>query len=39
MEGAQGGNNPDEPEGMTEDDKSKKEAELLYYVQGVGSIK
>ena len=29
----------DEPECMTEEDKSKKEAELLFWVQGVGSIK
>ena len=39
MDGGAGGNHPDEPEGMTEEDKSKKESELLYYVQGVGSIK
>ena len=29
----------DEPECMTEEDKSKKEAALLFWVQGVGSIK
>ena len=29
----------DEPEGMTEEDKAKKESELLFWVQGVGSIK
>ena len=29
----------DEPERMTEEDKRKKEGELLFWVQGVGSIK
>ena len=29
----------DEPGLMTEDEKSKKEGELLFWVQGVGSIK
>ena len=29
----------DEPERMTEEDKRKKEGELLFWVQGVGSFK
>jgi len=29
----------DEPERMTDQEKQKKEAELLFWVQGVGSIK
>ena len=31
--------NLDEPEGMTDAEKSKKESELLFWVQGVGSEK